>query len=488
MRKNTIKLAVLVAVVAAASGGAGYWAAVQREAPAQEAGAGPKVLYWYDPMVPNQHFDKPGKSPFMDMQLVPKYADEGGEAAGVKIDPSVVQNLGIRWATVELGTLADTTDVAATVQLNERQVALVQARSAGFVERVYARAPGDVIARGAPMVDLLVPDWAGAQHEFLALLRTGDPSLAQAARERLKLLGMPHELIARVEKTRQARPVVTISSPISGLIQTLDVRAGMSVGPGAPLFKINGLETVWLEAALPEAQAGQVAAKQGVEARLAAYPGDVFKGKVVAVLPEMNAESRTLRVRVELPNRDGRLKPGMFAQVRLDAGISQPVLLVPAEAVIRTGTRNVVLVEQEGGRFQPVEVQLGKEAGGKVAVLSGLTKGQKIVASGQFLIDSEASLKGVMARMQEGSAATSSDKATALYEAVGKVESIKDGEITLSHGPVASLGWGAMTMPFKLARPDMAASLKPGDTVDFGFRQGDGGYVIEKLAKSGGKP
>jgi membrane fusion protein, copper/silver efflux system len=499
--KNTLKVGALVVAVAAISAGGGYWLAQQRMATGAQANSSSgaeagmqdsrKVLYWYDPMVPTQHFDKPGKSPFMDMQLVAKYANDisgnGDDATSIKIDPSVLQNLGVRSAKVERGNLAVPIDAVATVQLNDRQVAIVQARSGGFVERVYARAPGDVIPRGAPLVDLLVPEWAGAQGEFLAMLKTGDQALAQAARERLKLLGMPAKLIGRVEQSGQPQPVVTISTPIGGLIQTLDVRAGMTVSAGAALAKINGLDSVWLEAAIPEDRAGQIYPGKEMEAHFAAYPGTTFKGKVIAVLPETNADSRTLRVRVELPNRDGRLKPGMFAQVRLAVGGAEPVLLIPSEAVIRTGVRNVVLLALDEGRFQPVEVKLGQEAAGKVVVLDGLTEGQRIVASGQFLIDSEANLKGVLARMNSPAGAVV-PTAVALHQAVGKVEAIKGGEITLSHGPVPSLGWGPMTMPFKLARPDLAAALKPGDTVNFGFRESDGGYVIEQLGKSRGRP
>ncbi|MEW6312612.1 MAG: efflux RND transporter periplasmic adaptor subunit [Pseudomonadota bacterium] len=461
--------------------------------PAANAANGRKVLYWYDPMVPNQHFDKPGKSPFMDMQLVARYADEGGDVASVKIDPGVAQNLGLRLAKVERGALAAPVVAVGNVQWNERQVAVVQTRTAGFVERVYGRAPGDVITKGAPLAELLVPDWAGAQTEFLALRRTGDAALTQAARERLKLLGMPSELIAQVEATSQVYPLFTVTAPIPGVIQSLDVRAGMSLAAGMPLAKINGLDPVWLEAAVPEALAGKVEVGTPVSAALAAYPGQRLTGKVITVLPETNPDSRTVRVRVELANHDGRLRAGMFAQISLMADTGAEALLVPSEAVIRTGTRNVVLLSLDGGRFQPVEVKLGQEAGGKIAVLGGLREGQRVVASGQFLIDSEASLKGVLARLSEGGKVLpvtqpAAADASPLHEVDGKVESISGNEITLSHGPVKSLGWGAMTMPFQLARPDLSTGIKPGDRVHFGFRQGDGSYVIEQISKTGSAP
>lgn len=499
MNKQQGKLVVLVVAVALASGGGGYWLARQGQtehmAAATTAGDtkdGRKVLYWYDPMMPNQHFDKPGKSPFMDMQLVPKYADEGGETAGVKIDPSVVQNLGIRLATAESRTLTEPIEAAANVMFNEREVAVVQARSTGFVQRVYSRAPGDVIPAGAPIADLLVPEWAGAQQEYLAMLKTGDKALANAARERLRLTGVPESLIERVEQTGVPHSVVTISTPVGGVIQELDVRSGMTISMGMTLARINGLGSVWLEAAIPEVQAGRVHTGQPLEAQLTAYPGEAFKGKVIAVLPQTNTDSRTLRVRIELPNRDGRLKPGMFAQVRLEVGTGNPAIVVPSEAIIRTGTRVVVLLAADGGHYQPVEVQIGQESSGKTVVLKGLAEGQKVVASGQFLIDSEASLKGVLTRLEGGSASAmttpkpSRDKAAALNQAKGKVESIKAGEITISHGPVASLGWGAMTMTFKLAKPELAAGLKPGDSVAFGFSQSGGDFVVQQLSKTGG--
>lgn len=411
---NTKKRVTGLLVVAAAigAGAAGeYWLAERRQmddpvASAVKRESAPpaqrKPLYWYDPMAPNQRFDKPGKSPYMDMQLVPKYADEGddnGNATGVKIDSGLVQNLAIRLARVARKPFRPSLEAVANVVFNERKVAVIQARSSGFVERVYDLAPGDVVGKGAPLVDLLLPEWAAAQTEFLAMLHSGDKELAGAARERLKLLGMPAELVARIEESGQPRPVITMTTPVGGVIQTLEVRAGMSVGVGMTLAKINGLETVWLEAALPEAGGGQIGIGRQVAIRFAAYPGELFKGRVSAVLPENNADSRTQRVRIELPNRNGRFRPGMFAQVRMDAGEAVSVLMVPSEAVIHTGKRNVVILARDGGRFQPVEVETGREADGQTVILKGLQEDQQIVSSGQFLIDSEASLQGVLTRL-----------------------------------------------------------------------------------------
>ncbi len=492
MNRKILGIAGLMAV-ALASGTIGYLVPRHGGAAASSSGVPVnggaderKVLYWYDPMVPSQHFDKPGKSPFMDMALVARYAGENAQASEVRVDPAMAQNLGIRVVAVERGALADATDVPATIELNDRSVAIVQSRSAGFVERVYARAPGDVIAAGAPLVDLLVPDWAGAQDEFLALLRIGDPSLTQPARERLRLLGMPQDMIAAVESGAKAQPIVTIKAPIGGLIKSLDVRAGMSVPAGATLARINGLETVWLDGAVPEARGGRIFVGQRVRASLAAYPGREFEGAVIAILPEDNADSRTLRVRVVLPNAGGRLKAGMFAQLHIKGTAGVPRLLVPAEAVIRSGTRNVVLLALDRGRYQPVEVRLGAESTDKVEVMDGLKEGQWIVSSGQFLIDSEAGFRGALARLEPTSA--EDPVKPELYETIGTVESVQDGKVTLSHGPVPALGWGPMTMGFDVARPEMASSVKPGDRIGFGFRKSGEGYVIESMNKVAVRP
>jgi len=376
----------------------------------------------------------------------------------------------------------------ANVAYNDRDVAIIQARAAGFVERVYARAPGDVIARGAPIADVLVPEWSALQTEFLALNRIGDQALAAAARQRMALAGMPQALIERVERTGQSHAVITVTTPIGGVIQALDVRAGMTLSMGMTLAKINGLSTVWLEAAIPEAQSAIARVGKPIEARFAAYPGELAKGRVIAVLPETNAESRTVRVRAELDNRGGRYRPGMFAQMRLAADESKPALFVPSEAVIRTGKRSVVIVAEEGNRFQPVEVETGREVDGRTAIVHGLSAGQKVVASGQFLIDSEASLRGVLARLGEGvrSSPPVPGNDAVLHRATGKVEAVSANEITVSHEPVASLGWPAMTMPFALAKPDVAAKVKPGERVAFVFRKDGDRYVVQSVQASGG--
>lgn len=490
MNRAAWKLAILLSLVLLVGAAAGYWFALQgRPTSASKAVVGnPDIqptdrqpLYWYDPMFPQQKFDSPGKSPFMEMQLVPRYADEPDEGPSVRIDPGVQQNLGVRLARVTRGRLERTLQVTGALAFNAREVAQVQARAAGFVERTYARAPGDRVVAGEPLADLLIPEWAAAQEEFLALRRTGDPELTAAARQRLQLVGMPAELINQVERGGKAKPVMTLTSPIRGVIRELDVRTGMTLSAGQTLASINGVERIWLDVAIPESQAGALRVGQTVEARLPALPGEVIHGSLSSVLPEADPQSRTLRVRIELDNPEGRLRPGMTATARLDQQSQAEVLQLPSEAVIRTGKRALVILAQDNGRYRPVEVLLGQESDGQVEVLDGLDVGQQVVASGQFLIDSEASLKGIEARALDKS--PSATKAPELHGAEGRVVEVGDQQLTIAHGPFQTLGMPAMSMSFPVARPELLLGLKVGDRIRFKVRETDAGLQIEQLQK-----
>lgn len=496
-RSRYLGMAITAAAFFAIGAGAGHWLAVR--APGRPAGEttaalssagtseGRKVLYWYDPMQPQQHFDKPGKSPFMDMPLVPKYGDDAGQEAGVRIDSALIQNTGIRTAEVSRGRLEESVEASGTLTYNDRDVTVVQARTGGIVERVYSRAPNDVVEEGAPLADVRVPEWYGAQTEFLALRRAADPALVSAARDRLIQLGMSAALVAELERTGIPQPVLTIRFGNGGVLQELGVREGMTVMPGNTLAKVNGLSTVWLEAEVPEAQSAGIAVGAAVSAVFAAWPGRQYSGRVTALLPEVNRDARTVRVRAELSNAERTLRPGMFARVSIGSPAAQEALLVPSEAVISTGTRNVVIVPEGEGRFRPVNVRIGRQSDGKTEVLDGLRLGEKVVTSGQFLIDSEASLKGVLARMEEGSS-HASHAAAALFDAQGTIRELKGSEISIAHGPIPALKWGAMTMQFKLEDSGLATGFKTGDFVRFTFQHRGDDFVIEELQKAETRP
>jgi Cu(I)/Ag(I) efflux system membrane fusion protein len=477
-------IAGTLAVVIAAAGIAGaYWYGMSQgmkqaapAVPSADAGAkveaGRKVLYWYDPMRPEVKFEKPGKSPFMDMPLVAKYADEGAGEGGVAINPRVAQNLGMRTAAARSGTLERRVEAVGTVAWNERGVVVLQSRTGGFVERLYARAPLDAVAKGAPLVELLVPEWAAAQEEYLALLKSelaGIETLRTASRQRLLLLGMSEELIQAVERDRRAQPRFTLRAPIGGVIAALEVREGMTVMSGATLFRIVDLSSVWVNADVPEALSASVRPGTPVEARVAAFPGEIFRGRVAAILPELNVDTRTVRARIELANPGARLAPGMFASLSFTPAQARATLLVPSESVIRTGTRTVVILADEKGMFRPVNVEAGAESGGETEIVKGLAAGDRVVLSGQFLIDSEASLRGTLTRMQP--VVTEA----AVHRAAGRIDRVAAEGLTITHEPVPSLKWPTMTMEFLPPKGGLPPGLKAGDRIVFEFTPAVGG-------------
>jgi Cu(I)/Ag(I) efflux system membrane fusion protein len=383
-----------------------YWYGMNRGMgmAAPEPASGRRVLYWHDPMVPGKRFDKPGKSPFMDMQLVPVYADDAGAAdvPGVRIDPALQQNLGLRTSTVERTRIGQNMEAVGNVAYNERDVALVQARANGYVERLDVRAPLDAVRKGQVLAELYVPDWIASQEEYLAARRLSSavPGLEDAARQRMRLAGMSEAQVDAVQRDGRVHPRLTVTAPIAGVVSELSAREGMTVMNGAPLFRINGLATVWVVAQVPEGMAASIRPGSGAQIRAAAFPGDAFEGKVTALLPEVDPATRTLKARLEVANPQGKLVPGMFARVTFAAGDAREVLAVPSEAVMRTGTRTVVMVAAKDGHFSPVEVETGAEGQGRTEIRKGLAEGDKVVTSGQFLIDSEASLKGIEPRPQ----------------------------------------------------------------------------------------
>lgn len=373
-----------------------------------------KVLYWHDPMVPAQRFDKPGKSPFMDMELEPVYADEGSDTGTVSISPRVQQNLGVRTAEVIKGALAPSFEAVGNVDYNERDLALVQARSNGFIEKLYVRAALDPVRKGQALAEIYVPDWVAAQEEYLSVQRMAlagqeimMETLRAGAQQRMRLAGMNEEQVRQVESSGKVQARTTITAPTSGVVSELIAREGMTVMAGAPLFRINGLSTVWVNAEIPESYAGQVRPGSSVEASAA---GRVFKGRIGALLPEVNATTRTLKARIELANKNMALVPGMFVKVGFAPSARSQVLLVPTEAVIQTGKRSVVMVAQEDGKFVPTDVEVGTETNGQTEIRKGLKAGQKVVISGQFLLDSEASLKGTTTRMEDTPTSTMEPK------------------------------------------------------------------------------
>lgn len=432
---------------------------------------GKKILYYHDPMVPGNKFEKPAKSPFMDMMLVPVYADSDGDGSKVTVSPRIQQNLGVRTAPVVEGTLTPAVAAVGSIAWNERDQAVVQARATGFVERLQVRATLDRVVKGQALAELYVPDWIAAQEEFLSVRRMQGSDMAalvDGARQRMRQAGMGEALIELVERSGRTQPRFTVMAPIGGVVTELMVREGMTVMAGATLFRINGTATVWANAEVPESQAALLRPGAKVQARSPAVPGASFEGRVQALLPEVNPTTRTLKARLELANPGGRLVPGMFVQMQFMDMRAEKALLIPTEAVIQTGRRTVVMLAEEGGRFRPVDVEIGIESGGQTEVKRGLQAGQRVVVSSQFLIDSEASLKGVEARLND-EPKPAPVNAAPRHSGTATIEAIGGDAMTLSHGPIPSLKWGSMTMDFKLPKGGVPRGLEAGDRVDFEF-------------------
>tara|TARA_B110000977_G_scaffold63923_1_gene86992 strand:+ start:1929 stop:3557 length:1629 start_codon:yes stop_codon:yes gene_type:complete len=474
-------------------------------------GSGKAVKYWYDPMVPERRFDKPGKSPFMDMQLVPKYTNAGsdGEEGGVAISSQTRQNLGIRLAQVESKRFGESFSAIGRIEPDQRRFYDVQTRIPGFVERLLVRAVGDSVSKGQKVAEIYAPELLAAQQEYLALRQLssvdGDGVLRDASRNRLKLLGMSRGEIAAITMSGKSRTRFGVYAPASGVLTELGVREGGQLMAGSSLIQIADLSQVWLIAEVPERDVARLKLGVAVDVQLQSFPGEVLKGKVDHLHPTLVDASRTLRVRIELPNKGNRLHPGMYANVEF-SGEAREALSVPTESVIATGTRKVVIVKSETG-YRPVEVTTGQERDRYTEVLNGLAEGEEVVVSGQFLIDSEASLSGVLTRLSQQDKAMDHDMgemhdmakhqdhvmpSEKMIKGRGKVIdlNVKTKDVTLSHEPIEALGWPSMTMGFKVKDSKQLSQLKAGDEVEFDLKSEASAdpdmpaqYMIDRIEK-----
>lgn len=483
--KSAITLVALAIALAAASG---YWLG-SRNAPTSSAdGAqtetGRKVLYWYDPMAPGTRFDKPGKSPFMDMDLVPRYADEGAgeEAGGVQISARQQQNLGVRTADVARRTLAQKLSAFGTVAIDERSVETVPALASGLIEKLYVNASQQFVKKNEALAELWIPQWAAAQQEYLAVRQLGDSGLTAAARGRLQLQFMPDAIIRSVERSGKPQTRITVRAPHDGYISKLDVRTGAQVTATQPLFELASLDPVWIVIDYPQSQASLLRVGSQVTAATSSWPGTTFQGTVSELLPDLEATTRTLKARVVLNNPQHQLKPGMYLNVELaEAQQGREVLTIPEEALIATGTSNRVLIADGEGHFRPVEVTAGRTQDGLVEVTSGLEEGQKVVTSGQFLIDSEASLRSALPQM------AGQNEEIQSYSAQGIIKAVSDEAVTIAHQPVPALKWPAMIMDFAIT-PQLREQVRPGESVMFHFVLTDeGARVTSIMPMSGAK-
>lgn len=383
------------------------WQAIHSSEKTENSAPERKVLFWYDPMKPDVKFDKPGKSPFMDMDLVAKYADENDDkrSAGIRIDPTQVQNLGLKTQKVTRGTLNYAQTIPANVSYNDYQFVIVQARAEGFVEKVYPLTIGDKVKKGTPLVDITIPDWVEAQSEFLLLSGTGGtPTQIKGVLERLRLAGMPDEDIQRLRTTRTIQTRFTIRAPIDGVITAFDLRTGMNISKDKVVAQIQGMDPVWIGAAVPESIAYLLKDTSQFAVSIPAYPDKSFPVEKWSLLPSVDKTTRTLQVRLQVANRDELLKPGMNAYLKLNTQ-SQEMLLIPSQAVIDTGKEQRVITVDVEGNFVPKRIHVLHESQQQSGIGSGLEEGESVVVSGLFLIDSEANITGALERMRHAEAA-----------------------------------------------------------------------------------
>jgi Cu(I)/Ag(I) efflux system membrane fusion protein len=435
---------------------------------------GKDILYWVAPMDPNYRRDEPGKSP-MGMELIPVYAGAEDEGSDVTISPAVVQNLGVRTEAATRGTLSRLIDTVGYIDYDESKVSHIHLRVSGWIEKLSVKSAGEKVKKNQRLFNLYSPDLVNVQEEFLRALNSGNKGLIEASRDRLSALGISRGEIAQLEKRRKVRQAIAIYAPQDGVVSELPVREGMYVKPAMNVMTLADLSSVWLIAEVFERQSNWVKAGDRAEVSLPFLPGKVWQGNVEYIYPSLDKKTRTLMARLRFDNPGESLKPNMYARVELYSSPRDDVISIPMEALIRTGAKARVIVQTGAGRFDAREVLTGIESGDRIEIIEGLKSGEKVVISGQFLLDSEASLKASFTRM--GEAEEKADDIPDMQASVtgsGVVLSlnIEEKEIKLKHGPIPELGWSAMEMVFPLEAD--ATKLSVGDSIDFDLeKQGD---------------
>ena len=436
-----------------------------------------KPLYWVAPMDSNYRRDKPGKSP-MGMDLIPVYEDESSTddfgPGAVRVAPHVVNNLGVRTAPVELENMHTEISTVGYVQYDEDKLIHIHPRVDGWIEKLYVKAEGDPVEKGQPLYSLYSPQLVNAQEELLIALKRNNGSLVTAAKDRLKALQLSAGLIKELEQTKKVQQTITFYSPQAGVVDGLKIREGFYVKPGDTLLSIGKLDQVWVEAEVFERDAALIKEGLPVSMTLDYLPGEDWTGVVDYVYPALNSKTRTLRVRLKFDNPDFQLKPNMFAQVSIHANQADSAIIVPKEAVIRTGKQDRVVLALGDGQFKSIEVTIGRVDKDSIEILSGLNEDDVVVTSAQFLIDSESSKSSDFKRMTH-------DEVPNSIWMQGEVNSVMTGHrmVNITHGPAEAWDWPEMTMDFNVAENVDVDSLKSGQSLHFEVsKTEDSGYEV----------
>lgn len=503
----------VIAVAIALALGAGYWigsrqqpvppssvASAQQSTEAQTptlaAEAERKILYYRNPMGLPDTSPVPKKDA-MGMDYTPVYADDKPDDAGVvAVSPARVQTLGVKTALAETRMLDTAVRASGRVDVDERAQVVVAPRFEGWIERLHVNAVGDPVRKGQALFTTYSPELQSAGEELRIAERlqrdsaSADPMASESAR---RLAEATHARLRNLEVAGQAAARQTFHSPANGIVLEKTAVQGARFMPGDALFRIADLSKVWVIADVFEQDLTRVKEGQRATVTLDAYPGRAFEAKVAYRYPTLNAETRSTPVRLELDNREGLLRPGMFAHVELAVSEATPKTVVPVSAIIDDGQRQVVLLALGEGRFKPQPVRLGQRGRDVVEILEGVKAGDRVVVSANFLIDSESQLKAALSNFTEAeptsaaSAASHDHAAVQTHRADGTIEAVDAGSnsVTITHGEIASLNWPAMTMDFTLADPKLLNGIARGVPVRFDFAErAPGEYVISRIERS----
>ena len=411
-----------------------------------------KPLYWVAPMDANYKRDKPGKSP-MGMDLVPVY-DDGGkgpdEGPGtIRISPDVVNNLGVRTAIVSYKSLHTEINTVGYVAYDEDKLVHIHPRVQGWIEKLYVKAIGDPVKKGQPLYEIYSPELVNAQEELLLALDRKNSRLISAAENRLSALQLPKSSIVKLKKTKKVQQTITFYSPQNGVVENLKIREGFFVKPGSTLMSIGDLSEVWVEAEVFERQAGQVKTGTPVTMTLDYLPGKTWQGKVDYIYPTLDAKTRTVKVRLRFKNEEGEFKPNMFAQIAIHTTGDEQALLIPKEALIRTGNQDRVVLALGEGSFKSVAVSVGRYDSESVEILEGVRDGEKVVSSAQFLLDSESSKSSDFKRMNSDVDEADASMPSSVWVQASIESMMADHKmLTLAHEAIPEWEWPEMTMDF----------------------------------------
>ncbi len=511
MKRNGKLIAVAVAIVAAslgagywlgASGGSGQESIAARTHQNATAGGERKILYYRNPMGLPDTSPVPKKDP-MGMDYIPVYegAEPDGSEGEIKLSTAKVQKLGVRTELAQMRTLDRVVRAAGRIEPDERRTYAIAPKFEGYVERLHVSVTGQQVAKGQPLFEVYSPELVSAQREYALAMQGVDSlkdagadaqgsmrQLAEASLLRLRNWDISEGQIKALTRSGESHRTLTFRSPVVGIVSEKKAVQGMRFEAGETLYQIVDLSSVWVLADVFEQDIGLVKEDRKATVQVSAYPGRTFEGTVTYVYPTLNAETRTVPVRIELGNPKQLLKPGMFAQVEVAVGAKQPVLTVPRSAVIDSGARTLAFVQTGEGRFEPREVQLGARSDQYVEVLSGVHDQDPVVVAANFLIDAESNLKAAVRSFSDAPAdlqGAGSVASTVGHRAEGEVEAIDvaGGNITLNHSAVESLKWPAMTMEFAVANEALLNGLKPGQQVAFEFvERQPGEWVVTRIA------